>query len=263
MKPIPRLLATLLLIGGGGVAYAQSEFYRRVTPPGVAEGGMGGAALIVGREYQGSDEVRVRLLPSIDYQWRNGFFAGGLNGVGYNASSSSDKAYGVRITPDFGRKERRSAMLQGLGDIDARPEVGAFYNFSLARQVTVSSSLRYGSGNSRKGLRVDVGASWSTTVTPALRLATTLATTWGNGEHLQEYFGITTAQSARSGLAAYSPSAGLRDVRVGVTLFYRLTPQWSLTGALTHSELVGDARNSPIVRETGTVSGVMAVGYSF
>lgn len=263
MQPIPRLAATVLLIGIGSVAHAQSEFYRRVTPPGVAEGGIGGAALIVGREYQGSDEVRVRLLPSIDYQWGNGFFAGGLNGVGYNASASPDTAYGVRITPDFGRKERRSAVLQGLGDIDPRPEIGAFYNFTLARQVTVSSSLRYGSGNSRKGLLVDVGASWSKTVTPALRLATTLATTWGNGEHLQEYFGISPAQSARSGLAAYSPSAGLKDVRVGITLFYRLTPEWSLTGALTHSELVGDARNSPIVRETGTVSGVMAVGYSF
>lgn len=263
MKVTGHLLSALLLVGLGNLAHAQSEFYRRVTPPGAAEGGIAGAAVLVGREYQGSDEVRVRLLPSIEYQWANGFFAGGLNGVGYNASSSPDKAYGVRITPDFGRKERRSAVLEGLGDIDPRPEIGAFYNFSPARQVTFSSSLRYGSGNSRKGLLVDVGASWSTSVTPALRVATTLATTWANGEHLQEYFGITAAQSTRSGLAAYSPSGGLKDVRLGVSLFYRLTPEWSLTGAVSHSELVGDARHSPIVREKGTVTGVLAVGYSF
>lgn len=263
MKPPHRLVSVLALVGMSGLAHAQSEFYRRITPPNVAQGGVAGAALLVGREYQGSDEVRVRLLPSIEYQWANGFFAGGLNGVGYNASSSTDRAYGVRITPEFGRKERRSAVLQGLGDIDPRPEFGAFYNADLTRQMAVSSSVRYGSGNDRKGLVVDVGASWSTRLGPNLRVATSVATTWANAEHLQEYFGITGTQSARSGLAAYRPGAGLRDVRVAASLFYRLSPDWSLAAVVAHSELVGDARHSPIVREQGTLSGVLALGYNF
>ncbi len=57
--------------------------------------------MLVGSKYQGSDESRVRVLPSIDYQWSNGFFAGALNGVGYNASTQSDRAYGVRVTADL------------------------------------------------------------------------------------------------------------------------------------------------------------------
>ena len=112
----------------------------------------GGTEVLVGGKYQGSDESRVRVLPSIDYQWGNGIFAGALNGVGYNASTQSDRAYGVRVTADFGCKERRSDALQGLGDIDARPELGAFFNVSPASGITLSSSLRYGSGNDRKGL---------------------------------------------------------------------------------------------------------------
>lgn len=263
MKLIAPALVAATLAGAAFSASAQSDFYRRLTPPNVSQGGVAGAVLLAGREYQGSDESRVRLLPSIDYQWSNGFFAGVINGVGYNASTEPGLAYGVRLTADFGRKERRSAALRGLGDIDARPEFGAFFNYSPARSVTLSSSLRYGSGNERAGLLVDLGAGWSTSLSSALQFSTSLATTWANASYLQDYFGVDAAQSLRSGYVVYSPGNGLRDVRVGATLRYRLTPAWGVTASLTHTELLGDAKRSPIVREQGTTSALFTVGYSF
>ncbi len=244
-------------------AHAQSDFYRRITPPSVAEGGVAGAVVLSGREYQGSDESRVRLLPGIDYQWSNGFFAGVINGLGYNASRQPDLAYGVRVTADFGRKERRSTALRGLGDIEARPEFGAFFNYLPTRSVTLNSSVRFGSGNERQGLLVDLGAGWSTSLRPNLRLSTSLATTWANTEYLQDYFGVDAAQAVQSGYGVYRPGSGLRDVRVGATLVYRLTPAWAVTGSLTRTELLGDAKRSPIVREQGTTSALFTVGYNF
>lgn len=263
MKRISALVATATLASACGLANAQSDFYRRVTPPNVSEGGTVGAAMLVGRQYQGSDESRVRLLPSIEYQWRNGFFAGALNGVGYNASTQPDMAYGVRVTADFGRKEHRSEALRGLGNIDPRPELGAFFNFSPARSITLSSSLRYGSGNERKGLLVDVGAGWSTSLSPSIRLGGSLATSWANSDYMQEYFGIDPDQASRSGHAQFAPGGGFRDVRIGASVVYRATPVWSLTGAVAYAELLGDAQRSPIVLEEGSTSAVVALGYSF
>ena len=219
--------------------------------------------MLVGRRYQGSDDARVRVLPSIEYQWSNGFFAGVLNGVGYNASTQPDMAYGVRVTADFGRKERRSDALRGLGNIEPRPELGAFFNASPARGITLSSSLRYGSGNERKGLVVDLGAGWSTSLSPSMRVGSTLATSWANSDYMQEYFGIGPDQGVRSGYARFAPGQGFRDVRLGASLVYRVTPAWSLTGSVTYSALLGDARRSPIVREKGSTSAVLALGYSF
>lgn len=262
MRFIPTLLAASALVAASGLAMAQ-DFYRRVTPPTVAGGGVVGLAVLAGRQYQGSDASRVRVLPSLEYQWANGFFAGAQNGIGYNASSLPFMAYGARLTADFGRDENRNAALRGLGDVKARPALGVFFNVSPARALSLSSSLRYGSGNDREGLLVDLGASWGTALSPSLRLGASVATSWANANHQQSYFGVDAAQSARSGYARFTPGAGLKEVRLGTSLVYRVSPAWSLVGSVNYSELLGDARQSPIVREKAGVSGVLALGYSF
>ncbi len=263
MKRISAFIATATLASVCGLAHAQSDFYRRVTPPNVSEGGAIGAAVLVGRQYQGSDESRARVLPNVEYQWSNGFFAGVLNGVGYNASTRPDMAYGVRVTADFGRKENRSDALRGLGDIDPRPELGAFFNFSPAPSIMLSSSLRYGSGNDRKGLIVDLGAGWSTSISPSLRFGSSLATSWTNSDYMREYFGINATQASRSGYEEFAPGGGFRDVRLSASLIYSITREWNLVGSVTYSELLGDAKRSPIVRKKGGASAVIALSYSF
>ena len=120
MKRLPLLITATLLACAWTLSHAQSDFYRRPVPPGVTEGGVVGMALLAGKSYQGSDESRYRALPAIDYQWSNGFFAGVLNGVGYNASSTPFMAYGLRITADFGRKERGQALQGWLSVVTAQ-----------------------------------------------------------------------------------------------------------------------------------------------
>lgn len=142
------------LVCSTGALAQLSDFYRPVLPPNVSEGGIAGLAVIAGRAYQGADESRTRVLPGLDYQWANGFFAGVGNGVGYNASRRPDMAYGARLTVDFGRDEQRSAALRGLGDIGTRPEVGVFFNLSPMQGLTLASSLRAGSGKDRDGVVV-------------------------------------------------------------------------------------------------------------
>jgi MipA family protein len=252
-----------LLFGVAPNVLAQSDFYRKLTPPNVAQGGVAGAVVLTGREYQGSNESRTRLLPSVDYQWANGLFAGVINGFGYNASTRPDLAYGVRITANFGRDERRSTALRGLGDIDTRPEFGAFLNYSPVRSISLISSLRFGSGNSRDGALLDLGASWGTVLSQDLQFGTSLATTWSNAAYAQEYFGIDATQALRSGYGLYQPKSGLRDARLSAGLRYRFTPAWALTASLTHTELLGDSKNSPIVRERSTTSALFTIGYSF
>ena len=252
------------LAGACGVAQAQGfDAVRLQGEPGSEGEGRAGLALIAGSKYLGSDERRYLLLPTIDYRWKNGWFAGVGNGIGYRFASSPQFQYGLRLAADFGRKEHRSDVLRGLGDISARPEAGAFFNMFVSRELSFSSSLRYGAGNDRKGLQLDLGAHYGVQLAPQWRLGGSLSTTYVNRHYMQDYFGITPEQSLRSGYAVSQVEGGVRDVRVGASLTHFINRDWAITGALSATSLQGDAKRSVIVRERNPVTGVLAVDYRF
>ncbi len=227
------------------------------------DGGTVGGALVAGTEYRGSDQRRTLLVPGLDYQWANGWFAGVTNGVGINLSTSPQWQYGARMVLDMGRSESRSNALRGLGDIDAKAEAGIFANHATAGGLFFSSSARYGSGNEGKGLVVDLGSGYSTQLAPEWRLGLGVAMTLVNAEHMQAYFGITPAQSLGSGYRAYTAGSGVRDVRASAALTHLFNRRLSATLAMSGSSLQGDAKDSPLTRQTSTLSGVLAVAYAF
>lgn len=258
------LLATSFFSLLHGAALAQTPvFYSRQLPPEVAQGGVASLSVIAGREYLGAKDGKVSVMPNINYHWANGVFAGLSNGVGVNFAKDPALAYGVRATLNLGRKESASTALRGLGDIKARPELGLFANMHLSRELQLTSSLRHGSGNDRKGLLIDLGANYSLPLSPALRVSAGVAATWANAAHTQEHFGVTTRQASASGYGAYAPGAGIRDVRASVSATYALTPQWFVSGVLSTSTLQGDAKNSPLVQRKNSTSAVLSVAYGF
>jgi outer membrane scaffolding protein for murein synthesis (MipA/OmpV family) len=153
--------------------------------------------------------------------------------------------------------------LRGLGDIPARPEAGAFFNMHLSRELSLSSSLRYGAGQDRNGLLLDLGAHYGWQLAPQWRLGGSVVATYVNRDYMQDYFGITPEQSVRSGYAVYEPGAGVRDVRLGASLTHFFNRDWALTAALSATSLQGDAKRSVIVRESTPVTGILALGYRF
>ncbi len=257
------LLASALL---GACGLAQAQAFDAVRLFGVPEGdgaGIVGAVVISAPEYAGSDERRVLVLPSFDYRWKNGWFAGLTNGIGYALPSRPDLQYGLRVTADLGRKESRSDALAGMGSVQPRAEAGAFFNYLPTREIFLTSSLRYGAGNDYDGMQIDLGAGYATQLAPQWRVAAGVAATLVNAAYMQAFFGVTPQQSASSGYAVYSPGAGFRDVRVNASLTYSIDARWSLTGGVTVSSLQGDARDSPIVFEPTPVSGVLVLSYNF
>ena len=257
------LLAGAALLACGG---AQAQAFDAVRLFGAApgeDGGSVGAALISAHAYLGSNERWNRIFPLLDYQWRNGWFAGTTNGLGVDLSHDPRNQYGLRLTADLGRKEDRSAALTGLGDIDPRPEVGAFFNHFLSREIFLTSSLRYGSGNDRKGLIVDAGAGYSTNLAPQWRIGLSLAGSYVNANYNQSEFGINATQAAASGYALTTPGAGLRDLRGSAFLTYVVGPRFTMTGVLNATGLLGDAKSSPIVTQKTSANGVFGFSYGF
>ena len=266
MKPTTlfRLLLATSIIAAAGAARAQAfDVVRLYGDPSGDGAGTAGVAAVAGYRYMGSNERRTLGLPALEYRWKNGWFVGTTNGIGYKFASDPSMQYGVRLTADFGRRENRSAVLAGMGDIKIRPEIGGFFNYHLSREFNLTSTLRYGSGNDRRGALLDLGAHYSVQLAPQWRTTVGVSTTIANGAYMQTHFGVTPAQALTSQNPAYTAGAGVRDVRVSASVTHFINAEWSLTGGLSASSLQGDAKGSPIVRERTPVTGLLALGFRF
>jgi outer membrane scaffolding protein for murein synthesis (MipA/OmpV family) len=245
-------------------AFAQGFDTVRLTSaaPGT-DGGTVGAAIFITDEYQGSEKRRTLVLPVIDYQWANGWFAGVTNGIGVNFSGSPQNQYGLRLTVDKGRKQDRASSLRGMGDVDAAAEGGAFFNHALSEGFVLNSSVRVGAGDRHKGLVVDLGVGYSTEIAPRWYLSTGAGATFVNTHYMRSFFGVTGAQSVASGYAVYSPGSGARDLRANLALTYSISPKTSVTAAVSASSLVGEAKASPLTQKRTSEAGVVAIRYAF
>ena len=245
-------------------ATAQSADEGAFTGPGSdREGGKVSLSVASNSDYSDGDGPRASVMPSIEYQWTNGWFAGTNRGVGYNFSKDPALQYGLGLGLDLGRKESATGALAGMGSIDSKVEYGAFANYALSRNLRLSSVLRYGSGESGQGATVNFGANYTVDIAPQWRLDLGASANWANSPYMQSYFGVSATQSQQSGHAEYSPTAGISEVTTSLNLGYQITPKISLSGGLKASSLVGDAKNSPIVTNPHNVSGSLSVGYKF
>jgi outer membrane scaffolding protein for murein synthesis (MipA/OmpV family) len=240
-------------------AYAQNGIILIDAVPETTEFAFG-PSLAAYPKFPGSDKIEYLPLPGVDLYIPQGGFVSVENGVGWNFSRSKDWQYGLRLWPQFGRKETDAPELHGLGDIGFRLEGCAFLNYSPWEFLILQSGLRYGSGIDRDGLLGELGATIGAPIGKSLLIGLTLAGTWANEAYRQSYFGISAEQSARSGRPAYLLGAGGQDANVGISLEYRIAPNWRFDGQVNVARLLGAAADSPITQARNQ-SAVLATAY--
>lgn len=189
--------------------------------------------------FNGADDVRFRLLQE------QGFEAGPLAGYA------------------FGRDEGDGLLLRGLGDVDGGVIVGGYVGYRVSSLFFDVSYHHIVSGDTGGFFRLGVSNTFQ--VSPQLKAKIRVGATYADDDYMQEYFGITAAQSAAStaGLAAYDASAGFKDVHVKLSGTYDIDNRWSLTGSAGYKRLIEDAADSPIVEAEDQFSASLGVTYRF
>jgi MipA family protein len=265
---------SLILRGAFGLALAMAlapahsqEIYDAVrlnAAPLGKHGGMYGGFVRTGKAFMGSEENKVTILPVIDYQWGNGWFAGVSNGIGYNFSSDPSFQYGTRITFNMGRKvDDDKVALRGFKDIDPAAEFGLFANYSITPEVKLTSSFRTGSGVDNKGNIIDLGVAYSTKVAPDWRLNLGAYTSIVNKDYAQDFFGVTPAEATTTGYKAYAPGSGVRDTRAKVGVVYTYSPSTYISAGLEVGALAGDFKDSPLTKKDNFASASFALTFTF
>ena len=180
--------------------------------------------------------------------------------------------FGPSVNYDMGRDGAANKVVDRLDKIDGAFEVGGFaaYQFnallSQSDVFEISAELMADVSGVHEGVTGSISASYMIAATERLRLGTDVSVSFASDSYMDTYFGVTNAGSARSGLPSYTASGGVKDVSLGVMASYNLTERWGIVGRASYSRLLGDAADSPIVKQEGSPDqfmGGLGISYSF
>ncbi|WP_268965133.1 MipA/OmpV family protein [Rhizobium alarense] len=218
-----------------------------------------GTGAIYMPEYEGSDKFDVNPFPIFSAEFGERVSVD-ITGVTVDLYEANGFRVGVKGGYEMGCKADDSDYLRGLGDIDAGGVIGGIVSYE-AGPFEAYATLDKTIGGS-DGLTGTVGAKASYKYERFIFSADVLGT-WADDKHMESYFGITSAQSARSGLAQYDAKAGVKRVDVKASITYMATENWLVTGAAGAGFLMGDAKDSPIVKDDVQPFAMLGVAYRF
>ncbi|MDR7272591.1 outer membrane scaffolding protein for murein synthesis (MipA/OmpV family) [Pelomonas saccharophila] len=233
-----------------------------------------GAMALSQPEYEGSDRRIVKLRPLWAYQWgrfristsRAGGvmnFASDPQGPGASALllSSDQFRLGAALRFDSGRTSGDSEHLKGLPDVKRTLRGRFFASWKLAERWDLSGNISQDLLGRRGGAVGSVDLGYHQRVTERTEWSASVGASLASAQNMRTYFGVTPEQSVASGLPAFSPGAGARDVYGGLGFTTALTPRWILFGNAGVSRLVGDAAASPLTQQRSSFSAGVGLAY--
>jgi outer membrane protein len=220
-----------------------------------------GAGLIAQPRYPGSDETIYVPYPL--------FVVGRIFVPGIGQIEEDGGVRRVSIYPSFNfigkRESSESNELEGMEDVDWALEagIGVAYRHDWIRGFV---EVRQGF-NGYSGQVAQFGVDVIANPTEDLELLIGPRANWGSDDYMETYFGITSGEAADSPNydSSYDAGAGFNSVGLAASARYDLTDKWKLHALAGWDTMIGDAADSPIVKE-GSVNqfyGGAGVTYRF
>lgn len=218
-----------------------------------------GGGVILAPEYEGSDKFTAMPVPLLSFNFGESIVVDPM-GLEFTVFSRDNLSFRLSAKYEGGRAEDDSDYLEGLGDIDGGALVGGTASYQLG-PVELYGTLEKTFGGS-DGIQAVAGAVYTYPQGPLL-LSAGASATWANSDYMSAYFGITPEQSARSGLERYDAGAGFKRVDAEVFATYLISEHWALRAQAGVGYLVGDAADSPIVRDKLQPNAMLMLAYRF
>jgi len=221
-----------------------------------------GPGVVITPLYPGSRELRFFPYPALDIAYDDRVFSQGPDVLGLNVLRSEDYHVGAALSFDFqSRQEKDDPHLHGLGNVDGGPKLKLFADYTVW-MFTGSVALYQDIAGHGQGKTVvtDLYASlpvggWLFSIGPGF--------TWADAEYTRTFFGVSSQQSAASGLPAYNTGAGIRDVHLNGYVSYDISKHWATSVAVTLGRLQHYAAASPITHGRSELNTLASVNYRF
>lgn len=212
--------------------------------------------------YIGSNRSEVNPVPVVDAQYKDGLFFANMTGVGSYFLQGDDYKVGAAVGYQNGRDQDDDIHnLRGMGDVDGSLTANLLGKYQYGPVFFTGKVASAMTGDYGTTADVYVGSGYP--LMDKLFLVGSVGTTWGDDEHMKNLFGVSSGQAVRSGYSRYDASAGLQDLSAILGLNYTVNTHWNVNTTLKASQLVGDAKDSPIVKDSFAPSMFVTAGYKF
>jgi outer membrane protein len=263
---VPVIGTQTCVAGGLGGLAPSGEVHEEYQPQAKGTQVSVGLGLGAAPDYEGSNDYRAVPWLMARVNWESGrylYFEGATLKANLVASPTWRLGPVVRYIP--ARDNVDDKQVDKLKDVDAAVMAGGFAGFDIDRYSAFIQVVQDVSG-SNDGLVATLGVGYTMPIDVRTVVAVAGTIDYANGEYMSTYFGINSADSARSGLKTYNADAGIKDVGVGVLLQYYPWDHVGFRVAAKYTRLVGDAADSPVVDDRGDENqllGGLMVTYRF
>lgn len=224
-----------------------------------------GAGAQLRPDYPGADGHELAPLFTMGIKKGEGPFDFGArdDSFGFTLFSLGDVSIGPAINIEGGREE--SDVDAPVGEVPTTVEAGAFAQYFVTPSVRLRGEVRKGIGG-HQGLVGSLGADhvWRDEDRYLFSIGPRLL--FSDARYQREYFGVSPEASLASGLPVHRPDGGIYGVAAMSSLHYQLSGPWGLFGFARYERLMGDAADSPIVRDLGSrdqLSGGIGITHTF
>jgi outer membrane protein len=214
-------------------------------------------------EFPGSDSLEVLPYPTISVAKGDKPFGFGAHDDSFDLELISTGGFSAGPAASFSPRRDESDVGAPVGDVDRTVEVGLFVQQYIGENVRLRGEVRKGIGG-HDGFVGQIGADYvvrdgdryTFSIGPRLRFA--------DSEYMQSFYGVTPEVSILTLLPVYDPDGGIEAAGAVASFTYSLGGPFGLFGYGRYDRLVGDAKDSPIVREFGSPDQFSAgVGVSY
>lgn len=262
------LLCTLLL------GLAQASQGQTAPPASAGASGSGndwqlnaGIGALAAPRYLGASKLRAQAVPLVELRWRENFFFGTLQGLGYEQRLGPHFKLSAALSADLNMRRRKDGpRVSQLDEIKLAPALRL--NGELQLQgwfLGATSSTRLGrkSSYAARGSSLELEAGYRTQISPELGLGLGLTALAYDGKMAQAVLGVSPAQAAASGLRVFTPDSGLVSAGLFGQMTYQLDARWQFFAKAGLSSLSSKARLSPIVERRRQPSVMVGLSSNF
>jgi MipA family protein len=223
-----------------------------------------GAGVGVGPDYYGSKKTEFDFVPVIDIVYKNRFFFG-TEGLGIYVVNDEESGItvGAAIAPSNSRARRfLEPRLRGLGTIKTSVQGRLFASYAPVAPISLSVNFAKDFGGT-KGYQADIGLDAGVPLSNKLLVGASVGISYWDRKLTQGFFGVTPAQSARTGFRTFNAKSGFNSYSLGLSSIYKLTDHFNLNLILGAERRLGDSARSPVIERKWDRSAIFAVSYTF